>query len=391
MYKHKPKVSVIVPIYKVEKYLMQCVDSILAQTLKDIEVILVDEGDRDPCYAIMKLYELEDPRVRIIHKKHGGYGASVNAALDDVSGEFVSIIESDDFIESTMLEDMYDRATRLDVDVVKCAYFDYWEKTGDAEETQRLCDYATQLNRILPSGAFSIFEYPQLAAVHASLWSGLYKESLFSKKGIRFIEGKGAGYVDVLFRIQTLVEADRIAWLGVPYYNYRRTNMGSSTNNFDLDAIIERWSEAHDYFESKPADVYKAIGPWSIFDEALNTFCYLETMEVTEAQFQRMKANLNRIDETIIKNSKKLNLRQKFLLKRIAESRDLAQFKSLMILRPYSNRSFRHLLYRLVSMELHLRHNLVEVKLMPGVNRRIFGFVVMFFNRFRIQFTVGRL
>jgi len=386
----KPKVSVIVPIFRVEKYLMQCVDSILAQTLKDIEVILVDEGDRDPCYAIMRLYEQEDPRVRIIHKKHGGYGASVNAALDKVSGEFVSIIESDDFIERTMLADMYEKAIQLNVDVVKCAYFDYWEETGDTEETKKLCDYASQLNRALPSGAFSIFEYPQLMAVHASLWSGLYSASLFSNKGIRFIEGKGAGYVDVLFRIETLVEADRIAWLGVPYYNYRRTNMGSSTNNFDLDAIIDRWHEAHDYFESKPADVYGTVGPWSIYDEALNTFCYLEVMEVSEDQFQRMKSNLNRIDEAVIKNSKKLNLRQKFLLERIVQSKDLAQFKSRILPTVYSSRSFRHLIYRMVGVEFFFRHNLVELKLMPGINRRIFSLAVMFFNRLRIQFSVGK-
>lgn len=99
----QPKISVIVPIYKVEKYLVQCIDSILNQTLKDIEVILVDEGDRDACRFIIDHYEQNDKRVKAIHEKNGGYGASVNKGMEIAVGEYISIIESDDFIEPTCM------------------------------------------------------------------------------------------------------------------------------------------------------------------------------------------------------------------------------------------------------------------------------------------------
>ena len=97
-----PKVSVVVPIYGVEKYLRECVDSILAQTLKDIEVILVDDGSPDGCSAIVDEYAAKDPRVVAVHQPNGGYGRAVNNGIELAKGEYIGIVESDDWIEPTM-------------------------------------------------------------------------------------------------------------------------------------------------------------------------------------------------------------------------------------------------------------------------------------------------
>lgn len=143
----QPKVSVIVPIYKVERYLCQCIDSILAQTLKDIEVILVDEGDLDACRAICDMYEFgakKDSRIRTIHEKSGGYGASVNKGFYIAQGEYISIIESDDFIKPTMYEEMYNYAKKLGADVVKTPYYEYWDKTKSSPKNEtdlRICQH----------------------------------------------------------------------------------------------------------------------------------------------------------------------------------------------------------------------------------------------------------
>lgn len=115
----QPKVSVIIPVYKVEKYLVQCLDSIVGQTLKDIEIIIVDEGDKDACRYIIDHYEQADKRVIAIHEKNGGYGASVNKGFDIAKGEYIGIVESDDFIAPEMYEEMYNYAKKLDADVVK--------------------------------------------------------------------------------------------------------------------------------------------------------------------------------------------------------------------------------------------------------------------------------
>lgn len=109
----QPKVSVIIPVYKVEKYLVQCLDSIVGQTLKDIEIIIVDEGDKDACRYIIDHYEQADKRVIAIHEKNGGYGASVNKGFDIAKGEYIGIVESDDFIAPEMYEEMYNYAKNL--------------------------------------------------------------------------------------------------------------------------------------------------------------------------------------------------------------------------------------------------------------------------------------
>ena len=127
--KKQIKVSIIVPIYKVEKYLVQCIDSIINQTLKDIEIILVDEGDKDACRYIIDHYEQTDDRVVAIHKKNGGYGASVNNGIDIARGEYIGIVESDDFIKAEMFEELYKYAHKLTLTLLKVLISNTTKKT----------------------------------------------------------------------------------------------------------------------------------------------------------------------------------------------------------------------------------------------------------------------
>lgn len=312
----QPKVSVIVPIYKVEKYLCQCIDSILAQTLKDIEVILVDEGDLDACRAICDMYEFgakKDSRIRTIHEKNGGYGASVNKGFDIAQGEYISIIESDDFIEPTMYEEMYNYAKKLGADVVKTPYYEYWDKTKSSPERKRICSYAHKLRQKCPKDkAFSILDYPQLMEVHASLWSGIYKTSYIRAKNIRFVEAKGGAYVDVGFRIDTLINTDKVAWYSKPFYNYRLTNDDSTTNNFDMTAMLKRWTEVHSKMDP---EIYRKIGPQLYWDEFLNTVNYLFTdYPVTEEHLKIMQENLRYVDDDIIKQCENLEEKKSIVL-----------------------------------------------------------------------------
>ena len=226
-----PKVSVIVPIYKVQNYLMQCIDSIINQTLKDIEIILVDEGDIDECRAIIDMYKTgakKDSRIKSIHEKNGGYGASVNKGLDIARGEYVAIIESDDFIKSDMFEKMYNYAKKLDAEVVKTPYFEYLDKTSDSDEQINFCSWNKWLKDVPQNKTFTIKEYPILMGIHPSIWSALYKRSFLKEKNIRCIEVKGAGYIDNYFRVQVFCEAQKIAYLNEAFNYYRLTNPNAS-------------------------------------------------------------------------------------------------------------------------------------------------------------------
>ena len=120
----KPKVSIVVPIYNVEQYLEECVDSLLNQTLKEIEIILVDDGSPDRCGEIVDSYAAKDNRVVAVHQKNLGYSKAVNCGIKLARGEYIGIIESDDWVEPTMYEKLYRRADGS-VDIVKCGFWTF--------------------------------------------------------------------------------------------------------------------------------------------------------------------------------------------------------------------------------------------------------------------------
>ena len=115
-------VSVIVPIYNVEKYLRKCVDSILNQTYKNLEIILVDDGSPDNCGNICDEYALSDSRIRIIHKKNGGLSDARNAGLDIARGNYILFVDSDDYIDETMVEKLYEALEKEKAEMSLCSF-----------------------------------------------------------------------------------------------------------------------------------------------------------------------------------------------------------------------------------------------------------------------------
>ncbi|EJG3290978.1 glycosyltransferase, partial [Campylobacter coli] len=143
----------IVPIYNVEKYLRQCLDSIIAQTLKDIEIILVNDGSTDNCGVICDEYALKDKRIQVIHKTNAGLGAAYNTGLEMASGEYIGFVESDDWIEPNMYEELYAKAKETDVDVCLSGYF-----LNNNQSTKK----ELQLLESIDDSIFNILNYPQL-------------------------------------------------------------------------------------------------------------------------------------------------------------------------------------------------------------------------------------
>ena len=118
-----PKVSIIVPVYKVEKYLRKCIDSIINQTLKDIEIILVDDGSPDNCGKICDEYAAKDTRIKVIHKENGGLSSARNAGMEVAEGEYIGFVDSDDWIESDMYMTLWQKAKDINADLVNSDYF----------------------------------------------------------------------------------------------------------------------------------------------------------------------------------------------------------------------------------------------------------------------------
>ena len=222
-----PKVSIVVPIYGVERYLHQCVDSILAQTLQDIELILVDDGSPDACPSIVDEYAAKDSRVIAVHKPNGGYGKAVNHGISLARAPYIGIIESDDWIEPTMYEKLLARAEETGADVVKCMF---WRYDSTQPESQQDTLYTGRAARLedAPEHPFCPKEWPQIFAFHASLWSNLYRANFL--KSIPIIETAGAGYQDFPFIMEVLARAKKMSIVKEPLLHYRvEEGQGSST------------------------------------------------------------------------------------------------------------------------------------------------------------------
>lgn len=245
-----PKVSIVVPIYNVERYLRQCVDSILSQTLKDIEVILVNDGSPDNCSAIIEEYARADSRVKVITQLNSGYGKAVNRGLDMARGEYVGIIEPDDWIEPDMYESLYTVAKEHQLQIAKGYFYKYTACRGDFYENLLPLEYTNKV--INPKLNATIAFYPQI-----SIWSAIYKRSFLESYHIRCLESPGASYQDCDFGFKALIMADRMWILPRPLLHYRCDNPTQSTNSSvaksKIFCVIDEWNEVERYLENYPA------------------------------------------------------------------------------------------------------------------------------------------
>ncbi len=220
-----PKVSIVVPVYNVERYLEQCLDSILAQTLQDIEIILIDDGSKDASGTICDAYAVKDHRIKAIHCLNGGYGKAVNLGFSLAQGEYLGIIESDDFIKPEMFEKLYLTAIQHDADIVKSNFYRYWSIPVERSEKANL------LKRLVKNTPVSAKDYPALYTTMPTVWSAIYKTTFIRQHKIDFLETPGASYQDAAFTFKIWLYAERAVFLDDAFLYYRQDNETSSINS----------------------------------------------------------------------------------------------------------------------------------------------------------------
>jgi len=212
-------ISVLVPVFNVEKYLRRCIESILSQTYKDIELILVDDGSQDCSGIICDEYAKKDSRIKVIHQENGGLSIARNSGLDIAQGEYIGFVDSDDYIHKDMYQTLYDTLTKNDVDLAICNYIN-----DDDNNTRLWKDYHPQLvdDIITPYEALkrSINDLNYVV-----VWNKLFKREIFDD--IRFPPGKI--YQDNYVIPKAIYKCKKIATLSVPLYYYY-LNMESITN-----------------------------------------------------------------------------------------------------------------------------------------------------------------
>lgn len=217
-----PAVSVLVPCYNVEKYIRQCLDSVVGQTLADMEIICLNDGSTDGTLAILQEYAAKDSRVRIIDKPNSGYGDSMNKGLEAATGEYIGIVESDDWAEADMFESLYALAKQHDCDMVKSNYFDY--RGGESTLVEVLPEES--LHQVLTPR-----ERTEIFFKSTYIWTDLFRREWLNRCKIRFQPTPGASYQDIGFNFKTLACAERAFFIKRAFLHYRRDNEASSVNN----------------------------------------------------------------------------------------------------------------------------------------------------------------
>lgn len=222
------EISILVPVYNVEKYLRACIDSILAQTFTDFEVICMDDGSTDRSGNILDEYAEKDARIKVVHKANSGYGQTMNMAISLASGRYIGIVESDDTVANDMYQTLYDCITRYDLDFVKTDHYATWDNEDGTRREQliKLTEDDTMYNRVLNPN-----EELQSYLLQKFTWNALYKRELLIDNQIRYHETPGASYQDNGFWFQTFYRAKRVMFLDKAFYYYRQDNEGSSINS----------------------------------------------------------------------------------------------------------------------------------------------------------------
>lgn len=259
------KISIIVPVYNVEKYLNSCVQSLFDQTIQDLEFILVDDGSPDNCPKMCDEYARKDNRFVVIHKENGGLSSARNAGVEVAKGEYIMFLDSDDWIEPNTCEVLYSYAENNHSEIVMCSYIKefinhsviahLWEKSFTCDSNEVIRRLFGPVNEELRN--------PQDLDLPVSACMQIIKTEI--AKEVSFVDTKLIGTEDLLYQIMVYSKAKQYSYIREPYYHYRRSDYGTLTTTY-MPLKFDRWQKLYDILLQK-ADSDKENG--AIYKRAL--------------------------------------------------------------------------------------------------------------------------
>lgn len=246
---NKYKLSVIVPVYMVEKYVAKCIDSIINQSYTNLEIILVDDGSKDNSGRICDDYKEKDDRIIVIHKDNGGLSSARNIGIENATGQLITFVDSDDYIKCNMYDMMIDCLCKNNLDVICCNYeSDSTSKNEKNESAFKVLKHIDAVARLLDEDGYRCYS-----------WNKIYKKELFDN--VKFPEG--LFYEDIITNYKLFLKANRIGYVNAKLYvyNYRVGSITSEMFNekkYDLFfAINELSSDA----KTRDKKMYKMLLP----------------------------------------------------------------------------------------------------------------------------------
>lgn len=220
-----PEISIIMPSLNVAPYIVECMESVVRQSFRDLEILCIDAGSVDGTEEILKQYALKDSRIKLIHSSVRSYGYQVNLGISKASGRYIGIVETDDFIQKDMFETLYCAIRDTDLDFVKADYDIFFSLNGqyvfyrNSTFSRDRAKYGTVL---YGEGLLDLYE------ADFALWKGIYRKSFLTDNGIRLNESPGAAFQDVGFLLQTFAHAKKVLYLDRSLYCYRKGREGAS-------------------------------------------------------------------------------------------------------------------------------------------------------------------
>lgn len=240
-----PKVSIIVPIYNVANFLRPCLESIINQSLHEIEIICGDGGSTDGSIEIVKEYAQIDQRIKLISKAKSGYGQSMNDCIRIAKGKYVGIVESDDLVHVDMYKDLCSIADKTEVDIVKADFCSFYFKRKKIERT-----YHCLMEKDKFYGKKILIDHNrEVFRSWLTTWSGIYRRDFLLKYEIKHHESEGGAFQDIGFWFKTMCYAKSIFFVRKPYYYWRQDNPNSSVKrntmigDFTRNEYINLWSD----------------------------------------------------------------------------------------------------------------------------------------------------
>lgn len=232
-----PRVSVIIPVFNTEQYLHRCIESVMRQTLRDIEIILVDDGSIDTCGVICDEYALKDRRIRVIHQENLGAGGARNSGIKIAIGEYIGFVDSDDYIDPKLFERLYHAADEVQADVCYGGFV-FLSKSGEIDLAMEPCPLLYEQSKIwedyLPSLAIIRKGRKKKDRYRYSVCGAVYKRNVIQRNGVLFNDGKNLFGEDMLFNIDFCRHASLVRFLPEARY-YIYFNPQSSTRTYRRD------------------------------------------------------------------------------------------------------------------------------------------------------------
>ena len=255
------KVSVIVPIFKVEQYLEECLNSLINQSYRNIEIILVDDGSPDSCAEICNRYAATDGRILVIHKENGGLSDARNAGLDKASGEYVLFIDSDDYVADDMVKKLYALAENNSADIAVC----YFQRVYEDGYREAIVEPTKIKELYNPKDLLKELYTTRNSPIAFVAWNKLYKRSLFMEHDIRYPKGKY--HEDTFITYRLLYHATSVAVVKEPLYFYRIRGGSIMT-----EGISEKRLDNLEAMRGE-LEFYRIRGEKELSTMALNRYC----------------------------------------------------------------------------------------------------------------------